>query len=42
LADRFGHDSRDGLRSAEERLSAQGFAWGSLAAQHAAAPRLAL
>ena len=41
LANRFGHDSRDGLRSDEERLSAQGFAWGCQADPHAAAPRVA-
>jgi predicted phage tail protein len=27
LANRFGHDSRERLRSAEERLSAHGFSW---------------
>jgi hypothetical protein len=41
LANRFGHDSRDRLRSDEERMSAQGFAWGSQAEARAAAPRVA-
>ena len=41
LANRFGHDSRDRLSSDEERLSAQGFAWGSQADPHAAARRVA-
>jgi hypothetical protein len=27
LANRYGHDSRDRLCSAEERFSAQGFEW---------------
>jgi hypothetical protein len=31
LANRYGHDSRDRFSSDEERLSAQGFAWGSRA-----------
>ena len=41
LANGFGHDSRDRLSSDEERLSAQGFAWGSQADPHAAARRVA-
>ena len=39
LANRYGHDSRDRFSSDEERLSAQGFAWGSRAGPPA---RLAL
>ena len=38
LANRYGHDSRPRLSSDEERLSAQGFAWGSQAEPHVAAP----
>ena len=41
LANRYGHDSRDRFSSDEERLSAQGFAWGSQAEPHAAAPHAA-
>ena len=41
LAKRYGHDSRDRFSSDEERLSAQGFAWGSQADPHAAARRVA-
>ena len=28
LANRFGYDSRDGVRSVEERLARRGFSWG--------------
>ena len=41
LANRYGSDSRHGLSSDEERLSAQGFVWGSHTQPPAAARRVA-
>src|SRR5260370_35192956 len=40
LAVRYGYDSRDRLRSAEELLGAQGLAWGSQADPNAATKHL--
>ncbi len=40
LAVRYGYDSRDRLRSAEDILGAQGLAWGSQADPSAATSRL--
>ena len=40
LAVRYGYDSRDRLRSAEELLGTQGLAWGSRADPNAATSHL--
>ena len=40
LATRFGYDSRNRIRSAEERLGAQGLAWGNQADPNAATSRV--